>query len=173
MFTELETERLLLKNIGYDDVEFMYKEFSTDEVNAYLYDAEPSSSLDDARELIDFYVQDEPRCQHRWILIAKDLHEKIGTCGFHRWNRRECSVEIGYDLQPDFWRKGYMHEALSEIISFAQREMNVKTITANIAERNVASMNTAARLGFYRTDKSYFEDFHGEKYLHYVYQLDL
>ncbi|MDY5913256.1 MAG: hypothetical protein SPJ62_14890 [Inconstantimicrobium porci] len=49
MFKELETKRLILKNIGYDDVDFMYKEFSTDLVNTYLYDAEPVSSIDEAK----------------------------------------------------------------------------------------------------------------------------
>ena len=172
-FIELETQRLLLKNIGYEDAEFMYKEFSTDEVNTYLFDAEPISSLEEAMELIDFYVQDEPRDQHRWILILKELNEKIGTCGFHSWNRRFGSVEIGYDLQPDLWRKGYMSEALSEIISFAKNEMKVKSITANIAQDNAASMGIAAKLGFHRTENTYFEDFRGRKYLHYIYQLDL
>lgn len=36
MFIDLETERLFLKCIGYDDTEFFYKQFTTDEVNQYL-----------------------------------------------------------------------------------------------------------------------------------------
>lgn len=43
MFRDLETERLLLKNICHEDDAFFYKQFSSDEVNRYLFDAEPIS----------------------------------------------------------------------------------------------------------------------------------
>ena len=41
MFTDLVTERLLLRCIGEDDAAFFYRQFSNDDVNRYLYDAEP------------------------------------------------------------------------------------------------------------------------------------
>ena len=41
MFIDLNTERLFLKCISYDDADLFYKEFSNDDVNRYLYDAEP------------------------------------------------------------------------------------------------------------------------------------
>lgn len=173
MFKELETKRLRLKNIGYEDADFVYKEFSTDEVNNYLYDAEPISSTAEAKQLIEFYTQEEPRNQHRWIIIMKDTNEKIGTCGFHCWDRMNGIVEIGYDLQPDYWRKGYTSEALEEIIKFAKNEMNVISIIAHIAERNIASIQSVIKLGFYKTNDTYFEEFHEKRYLHYIYQLDV
>ncbi len=172
MFRELETERLTLKNIGYEDADFMYKEFSTDAVNTYLYDAEPISSIEEANQWITFFRQEEPRDQHRWILVRKDSGEKIGTCGFHCLNRAEKTVEIGYDLQPAHWRKGYMQEALREVLRFAEKEMLVKHIAAHIAEGNEASIGLAKKLGFYQTEETYYEEFHGKKYLHRVYRRD-
>lgn len=50
LFIDIETERLYLKCIGHDDVEFFYKQFSDDEVNLYLYDTEPCSSMEQAQE---------------------------------------------------------------------------------------------------------------------------
>ena len=40
MFIDLITERLLLRCICYDDAAFFYQQFSNDDVNRYLYDAE-------------------------------------------------------------------------------------------------------------------------------------
>ena len=54
MFIDLETERLILKCIGYDDAEFFYKQFSTGEVNQYLYDTEPCSSMEEAQNGLAF-----------------------------------------------------------------------------------------------------------------------
>ena len=61
LFHEIETERLRLKNISFEDREFMSKQFSDDSVNKYLFDAEPLNNLKEADELIDFYLQPEPR----------------------------------------------------------------------------------------------------------------
>ena len=92
MFKELETERLWLKNICYEDVEFIFEQFSNDDINRYLYDAEPMKELSEAQELIDFYTVSEKRNQHRWILVRKSDGVKLGTCGFHCWNLQQHKV---------------------------------------------------------------------------------
>lgn len=65
MFIDLETQRQILKSISYDDAEFFYQEFSDDDVNRYLFDVEPCSSSEEAKEWIEFYLEPEPRNQHR------------------------------------------------------------------------------------------------------------
>jgi ribosomal-protein-alanine N-acetyltransferase len=172
MFVDLETDRLILKCVGNDDVDFFYKQFSTGEVNQYLYDAEPCSSVKQAQEWIDLYLESEPRNQHRWIMVLKENGEKIGTCGYHCWKRESCEIEMGYDLQPSYWRKGYMSEALTAIIKFAAEEMKVKKIYAHISVDNIASIKIAEKMGFVKTGEQYYEVFRGEKYLHDVYCYD-
>lgn len=172
MFINLETERLLLRGIGKDDSEFILKQFSTQEVNRYLYDAEPISSLEEAMEIIDFYIESEPRDQHRWIIILKDSNEKIGTCGFHCWNHENGEVELGYDLQPAYWKQGYMREALTEILDFAKENMHIEKVYAHIYPENLASVRIAEKMGFKRTGEQYYEVFRGEKYLHDIYCWD-
>lgn len=172
MFIDLETERLILKCIGYDDAEFFYKQFSTDEVNQYLFDAEPCSSMEEAQRWIGFFLEREPRNHHRWIIIRKENGEKIGTCGFHCWNRETGDIQIGYDLQPTYWRKGYMSEALTSIMKFAVEEMKVKKIVAHISVDNIASIRTSEKMGFVKTEDQYYEEFHGQKHLHDIYFYD-
>lgn len=173
MFEPLETKRLLLKNIGFDDAEFLYREFSTDEVNAYLYDSDPISSIEEANTWVTFYTRPEPRNQHRWILVLKQTGEKIGTCGVHCWDRESASAEVGYDLQPAYWRKGYMSEAMQALCAFARDRMEAKSLILHIAEDNIASIKTAEKFGFRKTGQTYYEEFHGNSYLHFVYQLVL
>jgi len=173
MFADLETPHLRLKCIGMEDADFFYKQFSTAEVNRYLYDAEPCSSVDEAKEWIEFYLQPEPRGHHRWILVRKDNGEKIGTCGFHCLDREAGSVETGYDLQPAYWRQDYMTEAMTAALAFARDVMEVQTVLAHISVDNLASARTAEKLGFVRTGEQYDECFRGEKYPHDIYRMIL
>ena len=70
-----------------------------------------------ADDIIALFLQPEPRLQHRWILVRKADSLKLGTCGFHCWDKLKCSCDVGYDLYPDFWGKGYMREAVQAIIT--------------------------------------------------------
>lgn len=171
-FKELETERLILKNISAEDREFIFEQFSNASVNQYLYDAEPLVDLQGADEIIDFYLQAEPRPQHRWILNTKS-GIKIGTCGFHCWNQVEGICEIGYDLNLDFEGNGYMIEAIRAIIRFAKIEMKLKSINACIYVGNKKSIKLAEKAGFIYHGETMSAVFREAVYPHKIFSLDL
>ena len=169
MFNELETERLYLKNIAIEDKEFIFQQFSDDDINRYLYDAEPMSDIAEAQELIEFYTCPEPRMQHRWILVRKSDGEKLGTCGFHCWNPQGQKIETGYDLRKEYWSNGYMSEAMKAIIDFAEKCLGVSYIDAHIFTKNEKSIALVKKMGFdfYGETENY--SFHGVEYVHYVF----
>lgn len=172
LFTDLETERLILKNISLEDGEFVFNQFTNDTINRYLYDAEPLSNMDEAEELIRFYIQPEPRLQHRWIIVSKSGKEKMGTCGFHCWNQKDRSVEVGYDLCEVFWGKGYMTEAVKEVISFARNRMCIREMRACIYVDNSRSILLAERNGFMLSGTC-LQKFRDKEYPHNIYSLFL
>lgn len=171
-FSEIETERLFLRNISAQDRDFIFSQFSDDVVNRYLFDADPLNDLQEADELIRFYLQPEPRPQHRWILVRKSDGIRMGTCGFHCWNLRDGEVEVGYDLKEAFWGNGYMREAMKAILAFAGEQMRVKTIYAIISVDNRRSIRLAEELGFVVSGSRTLE-FHGKEYPHHCYALRL
>lgn len=171
-YKNLETERLLLKNIEPSDRDFIFSMFSDDVVTRYLYDEEPLTDIKGADDIIDFYTKPEPRGQHRWIIIRKLDERKMGTCGFHCWNNEESKIEVGYDLKEEFWGKGYMQEALKEIISFAKENIPLKEITALIYVNNQKSINLVEKLNFELTG-SMNGEFRGKEYLHNIYSLNI
>lgn len=172
-FKDIETERLLLKGISPDDRGFILRQFSNGEVSRCLYDAEPMRTLADADELIAFCNQPEPRAQHRWIITRKTDGQRLGTCGFHCWDRDTGVCELGYDMYPDYWREGCMTEALTAITDFAKQNMGVTRIEAQIFPDNTASVRTALKQGFKPGDKTVTLVFQGKAYVHDIYELIL
>lgn len=170
IFNNIETDRLLLKNIGAEDREFIFSQFSDDDINMFLFDAEPLSDISGADEIIEFYLKPEPRQQHRWIVIRKADGLKMGTCGFHCWNMKDSRVEIGYDLKKECWGNGYMYEALDAIIQFARDCMDIKEINACIYMENHKSINLVEKFGFVPAG-SRNEVFKGKEYPHTIYSL--
>ena len=170
-FQELETERLCLKNISMDDEAFIYAHFSHGDVTQYLLDAEPLTDMQGAREIIQNFTQPEPRSHHRWILVRKEDGKKIGTCGFHCWDRSAQSCDVGYDLSPEFEGKGYMSEALRAILAFARDVMDIRRVNACIYPENTKSVKIAERFGFVFCGLMKDEIFRGTKYPHKIFVL--
>ena len=54
LFHDLETERLRLRNLSKEDTDFIFRQFSDDDVNRYLFDAEPFTDRKEAEALVDF-----------------------------------------------------------------------------------------------------------------------
>ena len=170
-FTELSTNRLTLKNAGPDDREIIFRQFSDETVCRYLYDEEPFSDISQADSLIELFTQPEPRSGHRWILVLKDSGEKIGTCGFHFWDRQSGKVQIGYDMQKAHWGHGYMTEAASRILIFAKDSMKVNQVDAHVSVDNAGSSALCRRLGFTWEGETVIYPFRGKDYLHNVWTL--
>lgn len=172
MFVDLQTQRLLLRSVSPKDRNFIYEQFSNAHINRYLFDAEPLRHVEEADEIIGFYMAPEPRSQHRWILTLNDEGTPIGTCGYHCWNKEDRTVEIGYDLKETYWGKGFMTEALSKIIDFAKENMKVKSINACIYVENQKSIAVVEKFGFERSGEK-TELFRNEPYLHHIYTLNI
>lgn len=171
LFRPLETERLTLDCISSADRAFLLREFSDGAINQYLFDEEPFTCLEDADKLIDFYTCPEPRAQHRWIIRLKDSGEKIGTCGFHCWDRKARRAELGYDLQKAYWGRGLMTGAVAKILEFARSDMQLARVDAIIYPDNQRSAAFARRLGFVLTPETKTYDFRGKPYIHNIYKL--
>jgi [ribosomal protein S5]-alanine N-acetyltransferase len=172
MFMNIETKRLLLKCVDQSDRGFIFEEFQNDFINQYLYDEEPMTDIEQADDLIGFYNINEPRNQNRWVLINKHENKKMGTCGFHLWDREKNKVEIGFELMQQDTGKGYMTEAVEAIIEFARIKMKVNKINAVVYIDNSKCKKLLEKFGFIIVDKEECS-FRGSMYLHDVYELEL
>jgi [ribosomal protein S5]-alanine N-acetyltransferase len=172
MFVNIETKRLLLKCIDQSDREFIFEEFQNDFINQYLFDVEPMTNIEQADDLIGFYNMQEPRNQSRWILIDTLENRKLGSCGFHLWDRKRNEVEIGFELMQQYNGKGYMAEAVDAMIEFARTKMKVNKIIAIVYVDNSKCKRLLEKFGFILVGKEECQ-FRGNMYLHDIYHLEL
>lgn len=171
-FPTLESERLILRPLIPEDTDFIFKHFSDPQVNQYLLDNPPVADYAEAEEIVQFYLEPEGKSYNRWGLMRKSDQRLIGTCGYHRWEKRYFRAEIGYDLSPDFWGKGYMREALSAAIGYGLERMYLNRIDALVYVDNMPSSGLLQRLGF--KEEGILRDYfylNGQFYDHYLFAL--
>jgi ribosomal-protein-alanine N-acetyltransferase len=147
-FPILETERLTLRLLTPNDTDFIFQHFSDPAVTQYLMDEAPVTEHAQAQEIIEFYSKPEGSPHNRWVMIRVSDQQPIGTCGFHKWNRRNFRAEIGFDLGPACWGQGYMTEALGAAIRNGFERMGLNRVDALVYVNNERSLRLLERLGF-------------------------
>ena len=148
-FPTMETERLVLREIGEDDAEWYLSHFSkTEIVDATGFEA-PADLAAARKEMEEFIIGLRSKGQGvRWGICLKGGTELIGSAGFYKWEKEHNRAEIGYDLDPGFWGEGIMSEALGAVISYGFEEMGLNRITLLAFEFNERSAALARKLGF-------------------------
>ncbi len=151
-FPTLETERLVLREITLDDIEWYMRHFSKEEMVEGTGFPGPKDRKQAEEEMmkyiIDLFAAGDG---YRWGITLRGCDDLIGSCGFFRWTKKESfRTEMGYDLDPQHWGSGIMTEALTAIIDFGFEKMELNRIEAMIFLDNKRSTALVERLGFVR-----------------------
>ncbi|MDH5460698.1 MAG: GNAT family N-acetyltransferase [Candidatus Bathyarchaeota archaeon] len=148
-FPRLETDRLILREMTPDDVEFYFRHFNNKEVVEGSCFPGPKT-LEAATEELELYCI-RPFKENRgirWGIARKGNEELIGTCGYYDWNKTSRRAEVGYDLEPAHWGESIMTEALRAVLRYGFEEMALNRIQAIIDSENMRSIKLVERLGF-------------------------
>jgi RimJ/RimL family protein N-acetyltransferase len=103
----LETDRLVLRHLERDDLEWLYALYRDPEIRRYF--PEGVLTRDETREELEWFVDGHPEHPELglWATIHKPSGRFIGRCGLLPWtidDRQE--VEVAYLLAREFWRQG-------------------------------------------------------------------
>ncbi len=147
-FPTLITDRLMLRQITFDDAEMMFDMRSDPEMMAYI--PRPlAKTIDDASALIQsMHDGGEKGESLLWAISYKNDTKLLGTIGYWRLKPEHYRAEVGYLLHRDFWQKGIMYEALQAVLEFGFNDMNCHSIEAIIDPDNVASARLLEKCGF-------------------------
>ncbi|MCA1061578.1 GNAT family N-acetyltransferase [Rossellomorea aquimaris] len=143
-----ETERLVLRQITMENVDFLYELYTSDDVLKY-FGMSPIQSKDVVVSMVENYEKQlDLGGPMRFAIVEKQTDKMIGTCGFHGISKAYKRCEIGYDLIPDQWGKGIMGEALSPLLNYLFMDKGMNRIGAVIVPYNKASSRVVEKLGF-------------------------
>ena len=148
-FPQLATDRLVLREMMLDDVEFYFHHFNNDKIVEDCCFPGPKC-LEAAKEELERYCI-KPFKENRgirWGIVVKGSKDLIATCGYYDWNKTARRAEIGYDLDPAYWGQGLMTEALHAALKFGFEEMELNRIQAITDSKNTRSIKLVHRLGF-------------------------
>lgn len=144
---ELQTERLTLRRLTFDDAPFLVLLLNQPSFLAQIGDR-GVRTVDDARR----YLRDGPMAMYErygfglWHVSRKTDGAAIGLCGLLRRDNLP-DVDVGYALLPEFWGNGYALEAVSATLRHAAQKFGLERVIAVVSDGNVASTRVLEKAG--------------------------
>lgn len=142
----LETERLRLRTLQYEDVTDL-KEWLGDN-SIYRYWGKRPGKNDLHPELL-FQKPEKPTKSFHWGIVYKQDNKVIGDMWVYLIEN-DRMAKVAFRLSPAYQGNHLMTEALARVVSFCFEETELKRLWAEVHVLNVASYKTLEKAGFKR-----------------------
>jgi RimJ/RimL family protein N-acetyltransferase len=153
VFARIETERLVLRPLTFDDVDTLLALDGDPEVMRYITGGRPSSR-DDVIDIV------RRRMGRRWMGADRVTAEFVGWFGLVPSATTDGEYEVGYRLRREFWGQGLATEGTRALIDLAFTELGARRIWAETMAVNLRSRAVMERCGlrYGRTFHLEFDD---------------
>lgn len=148
---EIQTPRLLLRELTLDDVSAL-NEIDRDETVTRYMSFDPRT-LEQTREYVERAIQRQnatPRRTCDFAVVARDNETLIGRCGVDISRPEHFEGMLWYMLHPRTWGRGYAREAAGAIVNLSFETLGVHRLWADCDPRNLASCRVAESIGMRR-----------------------
>ncbi|NIG53809.1 GNAT family N-acetyltransferase [Chitinophaga sp. Cy-1792] len=176
IFPVLITSRLALQAISMDMLEEIYYIFSDPQVVKF-YNLRPLAGRGKAMELIQYFQKRFKEKEGiRWAITIKDTQHVIGTIGINKFDKNNHRCTIGYDLASNWWKRGYMSEALHGFLEYVFKTLDVNRVEAEVMKDNADSCLLLEKHGFVREgllrDHMYWQEQYHDMYMYAILKKD-
>lgn len=158
---DIETERLILRDASVDDAEDMFEYAKLEEVTKYL-SWKPHLSIKDSEKILDMLSKEakEKDSYALKAIVLKENDKMIGTIDARIFGEGLKDAEFGYCLNPKYWNKGYMSEALKAFIQALHKEHGVENVFGSFERENIASKRVMQKneMYYYETVRRVFKN---------------
>lgn len=140
-FPTLETERLILNRPTENDLGDLILHLNSDNV---FSENTLNIPFPYQNENAEFWIHElvnkgfEEKKNFTFAIREKENPKLIGAIGIHL-DKLHLKAEIGYWIGKDFWNKGFVTEAVREIIRFGFQDLGLNKIYATHFPHNPAS----------------------------------
>ena len=145
---QMETQRLHLREFVADDWSLVMA-YQSDPRYLRYYE-QTGQTEQGARDFVGMFLanqQAQPRIKFQLAVTLKESGLLIGNCGVRMKQAGAREADIGYELAPEHWGKGYASEAAQAMVAFGFSQLGVHRIWSWCIADNVGSARVLEKLG--------------------------
>lgn len=145
----LDTERLILRAFLKDDIPEVYKNWAGDEDVQNGYGEPVYETQEKTSELVYKYIENTKSPDYyRWAVVLRESGECIGQTAFFFVSTENEVCEIEYCIGKPWQSKGFITEAVHELIRFGIEDIGFNRVQISCRENNLPSKKVIEKCGF-------------------------
>ncbi|SDL79149.1 Protein N-acetyltransferase, RimJ/RimL family [Pedobacter sp. ok626] len=144
----LTTDRLIVRDLNYEDLDFIHVIHSNPEVQKYATLDIPES-INESEDYLRKYIEQQncnPRKEYGFCVSLVNK-EPIGLIGLSNGLDKFKSAEMWFKMHPKYWGRGYITEAALVVLKFGFERLHLHRIEAGVATENIASIKVLEKIG--------------------------
>jgi len=165
----LNTERLILRNLTFSDVEDFYHYAKKPNIGPSA-GWKPHQSIEESMRIIRMMITEN----EVWAITLKDQNKVIGTIGLHVRNFDNAILnqkEVGYVLDDTYWGKGLMVEAVDAVLNYAFTDLELDKVLCGHSIANTQSKRVVEKTNFIYTHNEFRDHYDGSQIEIMMYEL--
>ena len=143
---QLETERLILRSFGEEDVDAMAQLFTNPDFMRFSLGV-----FTEHKQTVAFIEKvmgwDRDGIPSQFAVIPRGNNALIGYCGFFHHSEVPREIEIGYRLHPCYWNRGLITEAARAVREHGFADLKLPRVISLIHPENIPSRRVAEKNG--------------------------
>ncbi|MEX1188161.1 MAG: GNAT family N-acetyltransferase [Bacteroidia bacterium] len=146
MKTEISTDNIKLQIVEKSDSKKIFELRTNPEVAKFI-NRDLKKNLSEIETFIENINSDFNSAMFFKINLLEE-NEIAGTICLWRINRENKYAEVGFELFPEYQKKGIMSSALKAILNFANKEFGIEYLEACTHKENLNSQKLLEKFGF-------------------------
>lgn len=144
----IKSPRLVLRE--YQSSDWAACQIYTQRADILQYEIWGPNSPEETKYFIAKAMEDQataPRYIYELAVTLAETGELIGGCGCRIHPEEPQRCDIGYIINPAYWKQGYATEAAQAIIAYATQYWGIQIVEATCDDRNLASQRVLEKVG--------------------------
>lgn len=142
----IETQRLILRRLKKQDSLELFNGLRNQKEFLYYTNKKPVTFEEECQSLENIDLKYKNLDYYNWVIETKTGNVIVGMINL-RVNEKNDSVEFNYATDNRYINKGYMTEALKEVIDFALNKINANRVQGGCSVKNHASRRVMEKCG--------------------------
>lgn len=147
---KIETERLILRDFVREDWRRVLA-YQTNPLYLRYYEwSESDRTPETVQEFVGWFLDHQkqnPRIKFQLAVTLKSNNLLIGNCGIRMDKAGALQADIGYELDPEYWNRGYATEAAHAIVDFGFSNLKLHRVWSWCVADNAGSAHVLEKLG--------------------------
>ena len=143
----LRTERIIIRELTFDDSPFIVKLLNSPGWLRYIGDR-GVGTIEEAK----VYLKNGPLLSYErngfglYLIGLLETGDPIGMCGILKRDSLK-HPDLGFAFLPEYMGKGFAYEAANAVVLYAKEQLRIKTLLAITMPENAASIKLLEKVG--------------------------